>query len=197
MKVLIVDDHPLFRAGLAQTVRDVFSDVQVWEASGVEDGLAVCQVQADMDLLLLDLTLPGQHGLDGLSTFRRLHPAMPVVLITGAQSVDFVREGRAKGAQGFVFKDASAQQMRDAIGRVLEGQLSFPQGTDTSKRMALSPRQMEVLSKLAQGLPNKQIARELGIGDYTVRSHMSRIFQILQARTRTEAVVLARRHGLL
>lgn len=197
MKALIIDDHPLFRAGLVQAIRQAIPVAQVWEAGSVGDGLAVCEAQPDMGLLLLDLNLPGQHGLDGLSTFRRLHPALPVVLVTGMQSIDFVREGRTKGAQGFVFKDASPEQMRDAIRTVLEGQLCFPLETELPQRQSLSPRQMEVLGKLAQGLPNKQIARELGIGDYTVRSHVSRIFQALQARTRTEAVVLARRQGLL
>jgi DNA-binding NarL/FixJ family response regulator len=197
MKVLIVDDHPLFRAGLVQTVQMLFEQAWVLEAHSVEEGLLLCDANPDMDLLLLDINLPEINGLDGLTEFRRQHPACPVMIVTGNASADMVSEGRARGAQGFVGKDLHATQMQRAIQTVLDGDLYFPADVGTPQLPRLSVRQMDVLTRLAEGKPNKQIARDLGIGDHTVRAHLTRIFQILGAKTRTEVVVVARRQGLL
>lgn len=199
MKILVVDDHPLFRAGLVQVIQNLTSQTQVLQASGVEQAQALleCMDVRDLDLVLLDLNLNGVHGLDGLVVFRQRYPTTPVVLVSGTPHLDLVREGRSKGAQGFIRKNTEPEELRKTITRVLDGELCFEDLSAPTPQKQLSARQREVLSAIAQGRTNKEIARDLGISIHTVRTHIVRLFWLLAVKTRTEAVTLARREGLL
>jgi two-component system nitrate/nitrite response regulator NarL len=196
MKILIVDDHSLFRAGLKLLLGQLADQVEVFEADSVDAGLAMGTQHPDVDLILLDLQLPGTHGLDGVVEFRRCFPASAVVLLTGSNAADVAAEGRAKGAQGFIAKAVSAEEMLDALRHVLDGELWFPKRVQFQPAIHLTPRQIEVLAGLCQGLSNKEIGRDLGMSENTVRSHVAVIFRELGAKSRTEAAMAARRHGL-
>ncbi len=197
MKILIVDDHSLFRNGLRFLLARLAEKVEIFEASDVAKGLALDEQHPDIDLILLDLQMPGTHGLDGLGEFRRRFPASAVVLLSGATATDMVMEGRAKGAQGFIAKAVSAEEMLDALRHVLDGELWFPSLVQVQTQIHLSPRQIEVLSGLCLGQSNKEIGRDLGMSENTVRSHIAVIFRALGVTSRTEAAMSARRHGLV
>lgn len=197
MKIIIVDDHSLFRAGLKLLLNQLAVEVVVFEAESVEAGLELKTQHPDIDLILLDLNLPGTHGLDGLAEFRQCFPASAVVLLTGLDNREFLTEGRAKGAQGFISKSVSAEEMIAALRRVLDGELWFPGSRNEEQNIRLTPRQIEVLAGLCQGQSNKEIGRKLGLSENTVRTHIAVIFRELGSKSRTEAALTARRHGLV
>ncbi len=195
VKILIVDDHALFRAGLRLLLGRLADDVRVFEAESVESGLALGERHGDLDLILLDVNFPGSHGLDGLAGFRRRFPASAVVLLSGTDAADAAAEGRARGAQGFIAKSVSAERMLEALRRVLDGELWFPGEALARPAIYLTPRQVDVLSCLGQGRSNKEIARNLGMSENTVRTHIAGIFRALGVNSRTEAAIAARKSG--
>jgi len=197
MKILIVDDHSLFRNGLKFLLARLAENIEIFEAGDVANGLALSAQHPEIDLILLDLQMPGTHGLDGLGEFRRRFPASAVVLLSGVTTTDVVMEGRAKGAQGFIAKAVSAEEMLDALRHVLDGELWFPCLMLAQTQIHLSPRQIDVLSGLCLGQSNKEIGRSLGLSENTVRSHVAVIFRALDVTSRTEAAMSARRHGLV
>lgn len=197
MKILVVDDHSLFRAGLKLLLGKLADEVAVFEAENVETGLNLKAQHPDIDLILLDLNLPGTHGLDGLSEFRQCFPASAVVLLTGLNNQELLSEGRAKGAQGFISKSVNADEMIGALRRVLDGELWFPGARAVEQHIRLTPRQIEVLAGLCQGQSNKEIGRNLGMSENTVRTHIAVIFRELRTKSRTEAALAARRRGLV
>lgn len=197
MKILLIDDHSLFRAGLRLLLGRLGEALEVLEAESVETGLVVAQTNPDLDLVLLDLNLPGMHGLDGLLQFRRRFPSVSVLLVSAADFDDIIAEGRAKGAQGFIAKSVSAEEMIEAVRHVLSGELWFPNQFRSIAPVPLSPRQREVLAGLCKGQSNKEIGRELALSENTVRSHVAVIFRALGVNSRTEAAMAARRHGFI
>lgn len=196
MKILLVDDHSLFRAGLKLLLRRLDDAVEILEASGIPDALALATPCPDLDLILLDLQMPDGHGLDGLGALRRSFPATAVVLLSAASSPELADEARAKGAQGFISKTIDPEAMLAAVRKVLSGELFFPEARPRWATLDISPRQRELLALLCKGHPNKEIGRSLGLSENTVRSHVAVIFRELGVNTRTEAAMVARRHGL-
>ncbi len=196
MKILLVDDHSLFRAGLKLLLQRLGDAAEIFEAKGIPEALTLAAQCPDFDLILLDLHMPDGHGLDGLGTLRRAFPATAVVLLSAVSSPDLVDEARAKGAQGFISKAIDPEEMLAAVRRVLAGELLFPETKRRSVALDISPRQREVLALLCKGHPNKEIGRCLGLSENTVRSHVAVIFRELGVNTRTEAAMVARRHGL-
>ncbi len=200
MKILLVDDHPLFREGVVQVLKKLDSQAEVFEASSCEQALLVCRSESDLDLVLLDLSLPGMDGLDGLQDFRQHFPTLPVVILSASEDNHSVRAALERGAQGYLPKSTPSRLMIQAIELILEGGLYVPGGLlkdDVPAPEVLTPRQRDVLALLIEGKSNKEIARRLALSDNTVRVHAAAIFRTLGVHNRTEAAFAARKLGIL
>lgn len=209
-QILIADDHPLFRAALAQALGGD-PGMQCAQAGTLDEALAVLAAQPETDLVLLDLHMPGNHGLAGLAALRAEHPQIGVLIVSANEDVQVIRRALDHGAMGFIPKSASPEAIRNAVATVLTGERwlppglhntvlhlrSRPQDTDLASRLArLSPQQFRVLAMVAEGLLNKQIADRLAIQERTVKAHLSVIFEKLGVRNRTQAGVVLRELGL-
>ena len=200
MQILIVDDHPLFRDALRGTVAAVLDGADVEEADGIEAACRVLERQRNMDLALLDLSMPGIAGFEGLVTLRSRFPRVPVVIVSGVDDPRVVQEAIRLGAAGFVPKSFDRPLLAQALQAVLNGEVFVPATTagrgPTDKenglaaRLAeLTPQQLRVLQMIRQGLLNKQIAHELKIGETTVKAHVSEVLRKLKVVSRTQAVI--------
>ena len=208
--LLIADDHPLFRAALHQAARDALGDlgdVQLFEAGALDDVLALLEAQPQVDLVLLDLHMPGNHGLAGLAAVRAQFPGVAVIVVSANDDPRVVRRALDHGAAGYLPKSAGLDELQDAIRSVLACETwlppalrasvaraqSAPQDTDLAARLAsLSPQQFRVLALVAEGLLNKQIADRLDVQERTVKAHLTAIFERLGVRNRTQASVVLR-----
>lgn len=203
--ILIVDDHPLYREGMISALRSHMDDVDVRGADSAEEGLRMLMRVPDIDLVLIDLRLPGMDGFAALTLYGARFPAVPRILISGSEEPQLLKLAFSRGASGFIPKSMSVHEVIAAIRRVLEGGVSVP--TDPSHAPgylgALPPlarltlRQLEVLRLLGEGYANKEIARALDITERTARAHVAAILEALGADNRTQAVLSAQRRGLL
>ncbi|MBB1087521.1 response regulator transcription factor [Lysobacter sp. SG-8] len=206
-RLLIADDHPLFRAALRQASADAVPGASVQEADTLEAVIAVLEADADVDLVLLDLHMPGNHGLAGLAAIRTQYPGVAVVVVSANDDPRVVRRALDHGAAGYLPKSAGLDELRDAIRAVLACEQWLPAAlrgavartesaradADLAARLAsLSPQQFRVLTLVAQGLLNKQIADRLDVQERTVKAHLSAIFERLGVRNRTQASVVLR-----
>lgn len=211
MRILLADDHPLFRLALAQAVHAVAPEASLTEAGDFASACAALAEQPDTDLVLLDLHMPGNHGLMGLATLRGEHPAVAVAIISADDDPATIRRALAYGAAGYISKRAGLAELQDALRAVLACQTWLPPAlrgvvagmpADADDRAlaarlaSLSPQQMRVLSLVAEGLLNKQIADRLGVQERTVKAHLTAIFERLDVRNRTQAGVLLRSLGV-
>ncbi len=206
--ILIVDDHPLFREALASAVQQAFDAISVLEASTIQETVDIITENSDIDLILLDLNLPGTSGFGGLLTLRTQFPKQPIVVISGNQDRRIVDEALSYGVVGFIPKSVPTSILKDAIDQVLAGEVFLPPNYqrvgdeeregeggngDLAKRLAsLTPQQLRVLQMLSEGKLNKQIAYELNVGETTVKAHVSAILRKLKVYSRTQAVIKAR-----
>jgi DNA-binding NarL/FixJ family response regulator len=202
-RFVIADDHPLFRGALKEAVGNLFGSSTVFEAGGFEELQLLLQRESDIDLVLLDLTMPGVRGFSGLLYLRAQFPGVPVVVVSASEEPNVIRRCMEFGASGFLPKTLGVDQMGVAIRKVLEGNVWVPAGidltseddTDTrdlvAKLSTLTPQQVRVLMMLSEGLLNKQIAYELGVSEATVKAHVSAILQKLGVESRTQAVIAA------
>ena len=197
MKILLVDDHALFRDGFRLMLeRSLQVPVCVVEAGSAENGLEAARHQC-FDLIFFDLGLPGLHGMEGLRAFRQAHPETALVVLSAIANADTVHEALQSGVQGYIPKTVSVAVMNEALEQILAGEIYAPHLT-TYRDAACAPltgRQLEVLSALCVGLSNREIAQHLGISEHTIRAHITAIFRQLNVRSRTEAVLLAKRKG--
>ena len=202
-RFVIADDHPLFRGALKEAVGNQFSGARVFEAGGFEDLQSLLEREGDIDLVLLDLAMPGVRGFSGLLYLRAQFPGVPVVIVSATEEADVNRRCMEFGASGFLPKTLGIDVMRTAIRRVLEGGVWTPPDIDltagpdddtrdlVTKLSTLTPQQVRVLMMLSGGLLNKQIAYELGVSEATVKAHVSAILQKLGVESRTQAVIAA------
>ncbi|MGD8591123.1 MAG: response regulator transcription factor [Chromatiales bacterium] len=211
MRILIVDDHTLFREAFILLLKEFDPALTVIEASSAEEALSALEYYPDLDLILLDNKLPGMDGLAALPLLRETAPTVPVVILSGTDDHSAVRSALAEGAVGFIHKSTGSQEMRNALQLVMQGEVYAPLAMlstrDSSQpaksihqqttESSLTQRQLEVLQLLSEGRPNKTIARQLGITEATVKLHVSAILQALRVRNRTEAVLEATRRRLL
>jgi DNA-binding NarL/FixJ family response regulator len=203
-RFLIVDDHPLFREALQSAVRMAHADAEVFEATSIEGAIDVAAAHRDLDLALLDLSLPGTSGFSGLVRFRSAYPKLPVVVVSGHEDPDLVAEAMSLGIAGYIPKSTSRQELSDAIGEALNGSIYVPphlraklaekapeteQSVILKKLRTLTPQQLLVMEMIKAGLQNKQIAYELKLAETTVKAHVSEILRKLGVFTRTRAVI--------
>lgn len=204
-RLVIADDHPLFRGALREAVAGIFPSAQVDEAGSFEELTALLEKQREADLVLLDLAMPGVSGFSGLIYLRAEYPEIPVVIVSASDDAQTVRRALDFGASGFIPKRLGIEELRKAVKQVLEGEMwvpgevdmSSPADPETSRlrdRLAtLTPQQVRVLMMLSGGLLNKQIAYELGVSEATIKAHVSAILQKLGVESRTQAVIAAAR----
>jgi DNA-binding NarL/FixJ family response regulator len=199
-RIIIVDDHPLFRAALRQTLTGA-GDIVVEEAGDLNALLAALEADRDRDLVLLDLNMPGGHGISGLLLLRAQYPDVPVMIISAVEDPKVIRRTFDLGAAGYLPKSVGPGDIRSAIDTVLAGGVFVPEGVSLAgddeqsgfiRRLStLTPQQIRVLMMLSDGLMNKQIAYELSISEATVKAHVSSILQKLDVDSRTQAVIAA------
>ncbi len=202
-RIIIVDDHPLFRAALRQTLAGGDPSIFVEEAGDLAALSTALEADRDCDLVLLDLNMPGARGFSGLLLLRAQYPEIPVMIISAVDDGMVIRRAFELGAAGYLHKSIGPTDIRRAIETVLSGEVYVPEGmelpaednqSDLMQRLAtLTPQQVRVLMMLSDGLMNKQIAYELSISEATVKAHVSAILQKLDVDSRTQAVIAAAR----
>ncbi len=206
--IVIADDHPLFRGALRQAIGSLMPAARVIEANGIEELNETLAAEKDMDLILLDLTMPGVQGFSGLIALRAQHPELPVVIVSANQEATVIRRAIEFGASGFIPKSMNIDSIGAAIEAVLGGDQWTPPDIDLTaaedketadlvRRVGtLTPQQIRVLMMLSEGLLNKQIAYELGVSEATVKAHVSAILDKLGVDSRTQAVIAAAKIGV-
>jgi len=202
-RLVIADDHPLFRGALREAVSGLFDGVDIAEAGSFDEITRLLERGAEVDLILLDLTMPGVRGFSGLMYLRAQYPSVPIVVVSANDDPSVIRHCMDFGASGFLPKTLGTESMRQAVGRVLKGGIWTPPDVDLSggsdaetsalrgRLATLTPQQVRVLMMLSEGLLNKQIAYELGVSEATVKAHVSAILQKLGVESRTQAVIAA------
>lgn len=211
MKILLVDDHPLIREALHHVLQQLADHVELLDASSGELALDIVEQHPDLDLVLLDLGLPGMGGSGTLNSLSRSHPQLPVVVLSATDDPEVVTHALERGAMGFIPKSSGKDIMLSALRLVMSGGIYVPQQAlqhspidrprDGMRRvtphdLGLTERQADVLALMVQGKPNKQICRELNLAEGTVKVHVTGILRALNASNRTQAVVAAGRLGL-
>jgi len=198
MKIILADDHPLFRQALTITLKSHFTSAVIVDAENIPELESHLESEEKADLLLLDLDIPGAHGFNSLISIRRSHPDLGIVVISGFEDKETIHKAMSFGAAGFIPKSTPVPKMVVAIEEVLNGTLWTPDGEFNpnekinnidDKIASLTPKQHEILLMFADGLLNKQIASQLGTSESTIKSHASIIFLKLGVRNRTQAVI--------
>jgi DNA-binding NarL/FixJ family response regulator len=202
-RLVIADDHPLFRGALREAVSGLFEAADIAEAGAFDEVSKLLDRGGDVDLILLDLTMPGVRGFSGLMYLRAQYPSVPVVVVSANDDPAVIRRCMSFGASGFIPKTLGIEEMRRAIMRVLKGGVWTPPDVDLeagsdaeaaelmARLSTLTPQQVRVLMMLSEGLLNKQIAYELSVSEATVKAHVSAILQKLGVESRTQAVIAA------
>ena len=202
-RLVIADDHPLFRGALREAVAGLLEQVDIAEAGTYDELVELLERNDDVDLVLLDLAMPGVRGFSGLMYMRAQYPGVPVIVVSANDDPAAIRRCMDFGASGFIPKTLGVDAMRTAISRILGGDVWTPPDVDLTgesdaasaelmARMAtLTPQQVRVLMMLSEGLLNKQIAFQLGVSEATVKAHVSAILQKLGVESRTQAVIAA------
>jgi two-component system nitrate/nitrite response regulator NarL len=215
LKLLVVDDHPLFREGISAALRASGQDFDIIQAADARQGIELAEGSGDFDAVLLDVALPGMNGFVAIPEFRLRCPLLPVVIISALDTASNARRALSAGAAGFIPKSTPTFQVIQALQQVLCGGVYLPATMTDGLAAAdvetgpypqvpaqapeagsLTVRQIEVLGNLCQGKGNKEIAADFGLSEKTVKTHLSAIFKVLRVVNRTQAVLAARRLGL-
>ena len=214
MKILLVDDHALFREGMRHIVSQLGEQVDILDAGNFPDALNIAENNPDLDLVLLDLKMPGSEGVASVNLFHTRYPGVPIVVISGTDRRGDIESVMQSGAVGFVSKASNSKDMLQALRTVLGGGIYLPpqllqqalSGVEEIRRdgrswrvnkSGLTARQIEVLQHLVRGLSNKDIALAVGLAEGTVKVHVAAIFQALRVNNRNEAAHAARDLGLV
>jgi DNA-binding NarL/FixJ family response regulator len=205
--LLVADDHPLYRMALIQAIRGIMPECVISEAEDQNSVMAQLEKNPDTEVVLLDLHMPGCHGLMGLASIRAEHPGVAVIIISAHENPVTIRRALDYGAVGYLTKRTGLSDLKSSLNAVLSCQEWLPASikkavsliqiseqdqTLDQKLGSLSPQQFKVLTRVTKGLLNKQIADQLGIQERTVKAHMSAIFEKLEVKNRTQAGVLLR-----
>jgi len=211
MRVVLVDDHTLFREALVSLLKGLEPEISIIEAANAEEAIGATEHYRELDLILLDLVIPGSDGLELFGTLRAAAPEVPIVILSGENDPGTIKQALEAGARGFIPKTSSSQGMINALRLVFAGETYVPltllsgggddggepETGNINSDTGLTSRQLEVLKLLSQGLPNKLIAQRLDLSEGTVKLHVSAILRSLGTRNRTEAVREAGRRGIL
>jgi DNA-binding NarL/FixJ family response regulator len=202
MRVLLVDDHALFRAGLKLLLKELYPDVELLDASTLSHGVNLA-VTEHPDIVFLDLELPDGHGCDALSQLKTAWPASPVVVVSADETVETVGRCIELRAMGYVPKSSSPKALHAAIVAVLSGGVFLPAAKPNDSAepwdapgLGLTPREFETLAWLVRGLPSKVIASKMGLEDITVRKYISHLLAHFNLRRRTELIVMLAEKGI-
>ena len=199
--LLVADDHPLFRAAVIHVLRETLPQYSIVEAASASTLGEALQAHPEVELVLLDLTMPGARGFSSLLHVRGEYPEIPVVVISSNDHPRVIRRAQQFGAAGFIPKSAPAEAIGAAVRTVMDGGSSFPpmqaERSESDAALAarlaqLTPQQFRVLLCIADGLLNKQIAHELGLAENTVKVHVTAILKKLECYSRTQAAVLVK-----
>ena len=203
-RFLIVEDHPLFREALESAVCLANPEAVILQATSIHEAIDVLSSTPQIDLVLLDLSMPGTTGLSGVMRVRKAFPKTPIVIVSGYEDLQIVQSVLALGVSGYIPKSTSRRELANAIGEVLRGTIYLPKHYRDAARMRrpkidnrellkrlhdLTPQQLRVLDMLRKGLQNKQIAYELKISETTVKVHVSDILRKLNVLSRTNAII--------
>jgi two-component system, NarL family, nitrate/nitrite response regulator NarL len=212
MKILVVDDHPIYRKGLVALLDQLEPDAALLQANDAAQALVVIAEHDDLDVVILDLLIPGMDGLRAITEFGQIRPELPVIILSSSENPADVRSALANGALGYVPKSAAEHTLLSAIRVVLNGDVYVPPFVmvDTAStqpgapktaappdRPVLTDRQIEVLQRISAGQLNKIIAAELGLSEKTVKSHITAIFKALNVMNRSQAAAVGREAGLI
>ncbi|TAJ77954.1 MAG: response regulator transcription factor [Gallionellaceae bacterium] len=215
IKVLMVDDHALFRDGMRYVLQQLADEVEVIDSGNFVDGMKQAAGNPDLDLALLDLNMPGSDGVKSIQAFHEKNPCIPLVVVSGSDQRDDIEKVMECGAMGFISKMSSSKMMLSALRMVLDGGVYLPpqllqqamvgldQGgvtdkrTDRQNKNGLTVRQMQTLQLLAEGLSNKEISQRMNLAEGTVKIHTAAVYQALRVSSRLEAVCAARLLGFL
>jgi two-component system nitrate/nitrite response regulator NarL len=212
MKILIIDDHPIYRKGLIALLDQIEPDTALLQANDAAQALALIAENDDLDVVILDLVIPGMDGLRAIAEFGKIRPELPVIILSSSENPADVRAALANGALGYVPKSAAEHTLLTAIRVVLNGDIYMPPFVllqaetahlaglkieSDSERPVLTDRQIEVLRRISAGQLNKVIAVELGLSEKTVKSHITAIFRALNVMNRSQAAAVARAAGFI
>ena len=204
MKILVIDDHGLFREGLCHVLNELDAAMQILEAADFDRAWNYVNTNPDLDLVLLDLQMPGKDGFSALDSFTKHYPAIPVVIVSASNQRSDVQRALDAGAMGFIPKESTSKIMLGALRLILDGGIYVPSNlsqhelttvTDANKH-GLTPRQLDVLLFLAQGCSNKEIAARMSLAEATVKMHITAIMKALGVTNRTQAAMAAEKLGL-
>jgi DNA-binding NarL/FixJ family response regulator len=198
---LIADDHPMVRDALRTALAHAFPGAATALAGTLAEVQAALERQPETDAVLLDLDMPGMDGLTGLALLRSDHPTVPIIVVSAARDAAVVRRTHDLGASAYIDKSASLDEISDTVRAVLAGEIfdppeASPPDSFAQRAAHLTPQQWRVLALMVQGDQNKQIAHKLGIGEATVKAHVTVILRKLGVRSRTQAVIEARHLAL-
>jgi DNA-binding NarL/FixJ family response regulator len=208
MKILLSDDHPLFREGVKPILEKLDPDVEIIEAADFPSAFECMRQAGEVDLALMDLYMPGMSGIDGIIRFRAMFPETPLVVLSASERLEDMQKPLAAGALGYISKSSPSETILNALRHVLaggvyttpssllDGEEAPPPHTASKRYPALSDRQIQVLRYLVQGLSNRQIGECLDVTEGTIKLHLVAIFRILKVANRTEAVLVAQKMGL-
>ena len=207
--IIIADDHPLFRAALQAALKQALDDPEIHEAGSIAALQNILEASPAPDLILLDLHMPGAHGLSGLIFLRGQYPEVPVVIVSATNDMQVIQKSLQHGANGFIPKSSSLGVLKEAVIKILDGDNWLPcaveipdishinaikrkaiEGKAIEEKLAsLTPQQFRVLGMISEGLLNKQIAHELEVSEATIKAHVTAIFKKMGVRSRTQAVI--------
>lgn len=206
-KVVIADDHPLFRAALKQAIRKISTNAKIMEVSSLGETSDILAAEDNINLLLLDIHMSDSDGFAGLIMYKQAYPLTPIVIVSASEEPEIIRNAIEFGASGFIPKSANLSVIREAINTVFEGQSWWPEidglsqlgstgnlsFSESSKLFStLTPTQSKVFMAIAEGLLNKQIAFKMDISESTIKTHITAIFKKLNISSRTQAVIFAK-----
>ena len=203
---IVADDHPMVRDALALALRAAFPKAEVALAGTLDEASVAIATRPDVDLVILDLDMPGMQGLAGVSVLRASYPSAPLVIVSATRNAAAMRQVVEMGAAGFIPKSAPMEEIITSVRAVMRGEIVLPPtagdalsstDADLATRAArMTPQQHRVFALMAEGKPNKIIAYDMQIGEATVKAHVTEILRKMGVHSRTQAIVLAQRLAL-